>query len=107
MEIFNEPGDEHLPADEVGMATLHTFALVVLAGACLLLVKLSYERMKDTSSIHAAVLMLGAAMALSFLDRELEFMELFELELPACIRGRTSNWAPKDDWGHLGWTTCF
>ena len=75
-EIFNEPGDQHLPADEIGMATLHTLAIVVLASACILFVKLSFDRMRETAVIHVAVLMLGGAMVLSLCSSLFELWHL-------------------------------
>ena len=30
--FFNEPGDQHLPADEFGLPMLHNFSLLVLFG---------------------------------------------------------------------------
>jgi|EP00945_MAST-04E_sp_MAST-4E-sp1_P003358 hypothetical protein len=76
LEIFNEPGDHHLPADEFGMARLHTLNAMYLAGCLVAMGYTVIQRITKSSSIHIAVLMLGSALLLGLLSSICELIHL-------------------------------
>ena len=67
LQIFNAPGDAHLPADERGMRTLHSAnGLASLAGAALVGVR-TRRAAAASASVHLAPLIIVAAFLLDAL----------------------------------------
>ena len=76
VEVYNEPGDNHLPADEVGLPGLYRLNAFIVLCCLFILVYFTIKKAKDTGNVHIILLLLIFSAFLSFVSSVFEIKHL-------------------------------
>jgi hypothetical protein len=81
LELYNEPGDNHLPADEMGLPQLYRLNACIAVCSFVALVYMIVEKVNNSGSVHLVLIMLSAAILLNLLSTIFEIHHLSEYAL--------------------------
>ena len=74
--MFNEPGDNHFPADDIGLPQLYYVNIIIVALNFVFLVYMSVRKAASSGNIHLIVLMLDVAVGISLASNFFEIIHL-------------------------------
>ena len=76
VQMFNEPGDNHFPADDIGLPQLYYVNIIIVALNFVFLVYMSVRKAASSGNIHLIVLMLDVAVGISLASNFFEIIHL-------------------------------